>query len=36
VASRVSSTWWIWPAVIVLLVAGAGLLMARRRASRST
>jgi hypothetical protein len=32
-ASRVSPTWWIWPAVIVLLV-GAGLLMARRRASR--
>ena len=36
VASRTSSTWWIWPAVIVLLVAGAGLLLARRRASRAT
>ena len=36
VTGRTSSTWWIWPAVIVLLVAGAGLLLARRRASRST
>jgi Domain of unkown function (DUF1775) len=35
VADRVSPTWWIWPAVIVVLVAGAGLLLIRRRASRS-
>jgi hypothetical protein len=33
-ASRVSPTWWVWPAVIALLVAGAGVLLARRRASR--
>jgi hypothetical protein len=36
VAGRTSSTWWIWPAVIVLLVAGARLLLGRRRGSRST
>jgi hypothetical protein len=34
VAGRAVPGWWIWPAVIVLLVAGAGLLLARRRASR--
>jgi uncharacterized protein YcnI len=29
-AGRASPTWWIWPAVIVVLVAGAGVLLARR------
>jgi Domain of unkown function (DUF1775) len=33
-ASRVSPTWWVWPAIIALLVAGAGVLLARRRTSR--
>jgi hypothetical protein len=33
-AGRGDPAWWIWPAVIVVLV-GAGLLLARRRASRS-
>jgi hypothetical protein len=35
VANRVVPGWWIWPAVIVVLVAVAGVLFARRRASRS-
>jgi hypothetical protein len=35
VAGRVVPAWWIWPAVVVALVGGAALLMARRRASRS-